>query len=1310
MTSTFITNFPSMSKLRLRIFICVIFVQQVGLFLLYAQEHTESNSTIGVPSSSEETSTPSTTPIPQPSITHKNLIISEVFFKGSNEFIEIANISDLDYQGEITLKQEGRKPQKTTIDIPAYQTKLFARESSQWDYPLGFALTDTAAINLSLSDDNGLLDHFEVDEIQVKKLNKSKIPTSFEKIYQNGNRIILPTTEGRAKNSPEGIIANPKYFSKEDQNSDWNQSLHDESWDIHNPESDSSLLHDNNQRENQITPPNNQLILTEAFFNKDNNRVEISNISDQDFEGEVSIDGFIGNKKATTHLNIPAQSSIILAKNTKYLDENLNIQVYKNFPTIDWKHDLNLVLTYKDKSDILNAHLDRVKKIKGADQSFEKILINGKRITTRNMERQENIRGSIRANPGKYFTEWENIKDISQPINQPQSDNTQPNNPKCEQINDPYMINMKEFFAGNSSYPAFVEIEFVDDPKDFSQIKLSWPLFNQEVIFDKNEDFWEKGKRVVLSSSNQRSEKGIDSLFSEKFQLNYQWWEAILQWWDGQDRQVLDIAQLPAIDAGKSFYQNKNNANNCTKSFDKIGDFSPWFDRKFLEYFKIESTPRIEYIYVNKWGGGWGSLSCPTKADLCPPPEVTSKKNKQEEKSDSNLEKTTREDNTESIQHLDQDTTESKIGTDKSQEKNYQVKIEDLVYDPPGADSKKESITLLLTKGDQLDLKKTTLNIDGKNKKINGILNYGESKTLVGSFGFPNKKKDKSNIVIQLKLGNQILDTFVYTIAEKNIIGKEKKQENKKEGIKVFSVLDGDTFRYKDENGKLQSVRLIWVDSPESNTARYRNTECYGKESKQALTNLIKGKTVKLEFDQNQSSSDNYGRQLAYVRLDDLLVNQHLIAEGYAKEYTFKTAYSKQHEFQSAQSQAKEKKIWLWSPVHCPNNLENEEDSQENSKNLVIKITDIDYDPKGTDRDKESITLSLFNKNKELSHIDFSKQWGILVFDWTENYQQLNLEEIESNKWRFIDLSSFGKQEINNPLILKGQFNLPNTKSSCIALFQKDHLYDIACYQVKDKEKTLKPIENLYNTGAIKITSILPNPKGKDKGKEFIEFKSHIEQDIELSNWFLLLINGKTKKKISGYLLAWEKKKIYGNFSFSNDHSCVSIVHQNQILDTFCYEKEKEGAIITKDNTILSQQSTEDLVILKKVKFVKKWNQWCISYQDTLLKCRNIPRSKTDPLLKAESSMYRKAFKLFEEMIRKNYTPIYYQSDLKSLFDLIKEGKNDLKQKKTKSLIYGERYDRSDFDKVFEAKYEQQIWKQGIYFLKKLLNLEEKQA
>ena len=45
--------------------------------------------------------------------------------------------------------------------------------------------------------------------------------------------------------------------------------------------------------------------------------------------------------------------------------------------------------------------------------------------------------------------------------------------------------------------------------------------------------------------------------------------------------------------------------------------------------------------------------------------------------------------------------------------------------------------------------------------------------------------------------------------------------------VKVYSVIDGDTFRYRKEDGSLQSVRLLGVDAPESNTARYRSTECF---------------------------------------------------------------------------------------------------------------------------------------------------------------------------------------------------------------------------------------------------------------------------------------------------------------------------------------------------------------------------------------------------------------------------------------------------------------------------------------------------
>ena len=160
-------------------------------------------------------------------------------------------------------------------------------------------------------------------------------------------------------------------------------------------------------------------------------------------------------------------------------------------------------------------------------------------------------------------------------------------------------------------------------------------------------------------------------------------------------------------------------------------------------------------------------------------------------------------------------------------------------------------------------------------------------------------------------------------------------------------------------------------------------------------------------------------------------------------------------------------------------------------------------------------------------------------------------------------------------------------------------------------------------------------------------------------------------------------------------------------MDTFCYGKEKEGSIITNDKTILSQQSTEDIAILKKIKFAKKNKQRCIVYENTMLKCRNIPRSKTDPLLKAENAMYRKAFKLFNQMIKEKYSPLYYQSDLMPLFNLIKEGKEDFKKKKSTTHIYGDLYNWSDFDKIYQAKYEQQLWKQGIYFFKELLNLQK---
>lgn len=63
------------------------------------------------------------------------------------------------------------------------------------------------------------------------------------------------------------------------------------------------------------------------------------------------------------------------------------------------------------------------------------------------------------------------------------------------------------------------------------------------------------------------------------------------------------------------------------------------------------------------------------------------------------------------------------------------------------------------------------------------------------------------------------------------------------------------------------------------------------------------------------------------------------------------------------------------NPTTCPNLLEQEEKIKQTKEQLIIKIKAIDYDPKGSDKDNESITLALFDKSGSGEIIDFSNQF-----------------------------------------------------------------------------------------------------------------------------------------------------------------------------------------------------------------------------------------------------------------------------------------------------------------------------------------------
>jgi micrococcal nuclease len=132
----------------------------------------------------------------------------------------------------------------------------------------------------------------------------------------------------------------------------------------------------------------------------------------------------------------------------------------------------------------------------------------------------------------------------------------------------------------------------------------------------------------------------------------------------------------------------------------------------------------------------------------------------------------------------------------------------------------------------------------------------------------------------------------------------------------VTSVVDGDTIKVN-VNGTVETLRLIGMDTPETVDPR-KPVQCFGNEASNKAKELLVGTKVHLEKDPTQGELDKYGRTLAYIyREDGLFYNKHMIEQGYAHEYTYKTPYKYQAEFKASQKSAQENLSGLWSPTTC---------------------------------------------------------------------------------------------------------------------------------------------------------------------------------------------------------------------------------------------------------------------------------------------------------------------------------------------------------------------------------------------------------
>lgn len=127
----------------------------------------------------------------------------------------------------------------------------------------------------------------------------------------------------------------------------------------------------------------------------------------------------------------------------------------------------------------------------------------------------------------------------------------------------------------------------------------------------------------------------------------------------------------------------------------------------------------------------------------------------------------------------------------------------------------------------------------------------------------------------------------------------------------VTQVKDGDTIKAKIGRKEI-TVRMLGIDTPETVDPR-KPEQCFGREASDESKRLLTGKKVQLRLNPKREVKDKFGRYLAYVYLEDgTFVNEYMLRNGFAREYTFGKPYSMKEDFVATQNEARQRNIGLW--------------------------------------------------------------------------------------------------------------------------------------------------------------------------------------------------------------------------------------------------------------------------------------------------------------------------------------------------------------------------------------------------------------
>lgn len=163
--------------------------------------------------------------------------------------------------------------------------------------------------------------------------------------------------------------------------------------------------------------------------------------------------------------------------------------------------------------------------------------------------------------------------------------------------------------------------------------------------------------------------------------------------------------------------------------------------------------------------------------------------------------------------------------------------------------------------------------------------------------------------------------------------------ESNSEIVTLSNCVDSESARFI--LGVLEiKVKFLGIQLEEKEISNDKN-EINGKVVSEYVCNLLtNAKQIKIEYEPNIEKEDKFGRIQAWVFVDDVLLQENLIKNGYTRAMYLEDNYLYVEKLKEAQKYAKEYKLGIWKTKEEIESIEKTTKEDKKSKGIIETIID----------------------------------------------------------------------------------------------------------------------------------------------------------------------------------------------------------------------------------------------------------------------------------------------------------------------------------------------------------------------------------